>query len=235
MTNYFKIFTVIFMIVISFLLYNLYSEKSMEKFENSGVGADTTKAITDLGNIAKQLLAGGATVPGNLTVTGGLNLTGALNSPSAIINGRNILAELDKLNSRWNGDNLTVAGQLTVNNGSSFNGGRHYFQDEEKAGRLRVGGVYGRPGIWNQDAGDVGGVQIANFQVGTRVAGSTHTSGMVGNKKYDYIQSGNPSYAILGPSQTGNLGMAWNDGRMYWTFLSKNERTWNDQFGALPY
>jgi hypothetical protein len=61
------------MIVISILLYNLYSEKNMEKFESGGVGVDTTEAIKNLGNIAKQLLAGGITVPGNLTVTGGIS------------------------------------------------------------------------------------------------------------------------------------------------------------------
>jgi hypothetical protein len=45
----------------------------------------------------------------------------------------------------------TVANGLTVNGGSSFNGGRHYFQDEEKAGRLRVGGAWGIPGIYAED------------------------------------------------------------------------------------
>jgi hypothetical protein len=46
---------------------------------------------------------------------------------------------------------LTASGGLTVNGGSSFNGGRHYFQDEENAGRLRVGGAWGIPGIYAED------------------------------------------------------------------------------------
>ena len=55
-----------------------FTEIITEKFESGGVGTDTTKAITDLGNIAKQLLAGGATVPGNLTVNGTTTLGGPL-------------------------------------------------------------------------------------------------------------------------------------------------------------
>jgi hypothetical protein len=82
----FKLISIIFMITTSIILYQLLKDReNIEKFENSGVGTDTTTAITNLGKIAAQLLAGGATVPGNLmitgntAVTGGLNLTGAIN------------------------------------------------------------------------------------------------------------------------------------------------------------
>lgn len=47
--------------------------------------------------------------------------------------------------------NAVIDGHLTVNNGSEFNGGRHYFQDEENAGRLRIGEVNGTPGIYAED------------------------------------------------------------------------------------
>jgi len=157
---------------------------------------------------------------GNLTVQG-----------DVVVKGRNILAELDKLNSRWKGEDLTVGGRLTVNNGSNFNGGRHWFKDEENAGRLRVGAAYGIPGIWGEDTGGL--VQVANFQIGTQRAGDNNTGGMVADKNYDFIRSRNPSYAMLGPSNTGQLGMAWNNGRMYWTFLEKNQRNWNSDYGNL--
>jgi hypothetical protein len=42
------------------------------------IGTDTTKAIEDLGKIAAQLLAGGATVPGNLTINGTTTIAGGL-------------------------------------------------------------------------------------------------------------------------------------------------------------
>ena len=47
--------------------------------------------------------------------------------------------------------NAVIDGHLSVNNGSEFNGGRHYFQDEENAGRLRIGEVNGTPGIYAED------------------------------------------------------------------------------------
>jgi hypothetical protein len=81
-----KIILVLLILLVLVIYYCYTHEKFTEKFESGGVGTDTTKAITDLGNIAKQLLAGGATVPGNLTVTSKLNVAG-----------RDILAELDDL------------------------------------------------------------------------------------------------------------------------------------------
>jgi hypothetical protein len=288
--DYFKIFTIIFMIVMTYLMFKIYLEKcNKEGFADvptqSLGGVDDTNAINTLAQIAKNLMAGGATVPGNLIVKGGSIATGdapgqtpgtiisnmgdswgmlwgsncaligqkgktmrfgfadAYNAagwdekmniqPDGTVNikGRNILAELDKLNSRWSGDNLVVPGHLTVKNGSNFTGGRHWFKDEENAGRLRVGAAYGVPGIWGEDTGGL--VHVANFQIGTQRAGDNNSGGMVADKTYDFIRSRNPSYAILGPSNTGQLGMAWNNGRMYWTFLEKNQRNWNADYGNL--
>ena len=269
--DYFKIFTIIFMIVMTYLMYKIYLEKcNKEGFEGTAQslgGVDDTNAINTLAQIAKNLMAGGVTVPGNINVqgdivfpnqttikgagrlhVGGEELLYILNKAGVmigkewggsgnlavqgdvVVKGRNILAELDKLNSRWNGDNLTV-GHLTVKSGSNFNGGRHWFKDEENAGRLRVGAAYGIPGIWGEDTGGL--VQVANFQIGTQSAGDNNTGGMVADKHYDFIRSRHPSYAMLGPSNTGQLGMAWSNGRMYWTFLEKNQRNWNADYGNL--
>jgi len=217
-------------------------------------GIDDTNAINTLAQISKQLMAGGLTVPGdmaikgNVDIKGSVDITGASHSITATknlnltsvdvnikglltVNGRNILAELDKLNSRWKDDNLIVAGHLTVNNGSNFSGGRHFFKDSENGGRLRVGGVYGKPGIWGEDT--AGLVQVVNFEVGSQRAADPHTHGMQGDKWYDFIRSKNPSYAILGPTNTGQFGMAWENGEMYWTFLEKNKR-FNGDYGHLP-
>jgi hypothetical protein len=47
--------------------------------------------------------------------------------------------------------NTRVKGHFQAHNGSDFRGGRHFFQDQENAGRLRVGGVWGKPGIYAED------------------------------------------------------------------------------------
>jgi len=262
-----KIYLVILLIII-YLIYRDFlqdfSRQKNENFENITLGsADDQNAINLLAQMAKDLMAGGATVPGTLGFGSkdatGFRLTNeggngwaclrANNGDSSFcmhnthgsgtrlnpggdvtIKGRNILAELDKLNSRWNGDNLIVPGHLTVNNGSNFSGGRHYFKDEENTGRVRVGGVYGKPGIWGQDTGGL--LQVSNFEIGSQRAGDNNTGGMIEDKWYDFIRSRNPSYGLLGPSNTGQLGMAWNNGRMYWTFLEKNQR-WNSDYGNL--
>lgn len=114
--DYFKIFTIIFMIIITYLLCNIYSDKIKERFvetEQSIGGVDDQNSINTLAQIAKQLIAGGATVPGNMTVKGEIKAEGAISTAGAITtagalttagaittagiiaNGRNILAELD--------------------------------------------------------------------------------------------------------------------------------------------
>ena len=112
--DYFKIFTIIFMIIITYLLYNIYCDKIKENFssaEQSIGGVDDTNAINTLAQLAKQLMAGGATVPGNLSIKGEIDATGGIKA-----GGRNILAELDKLNARWDGDTLIAAGGIHLAN-----------------------------------------------------------------------------------------------------------------------
>ena len=66
-------------------------------------GTDTNKAIEDLGKIAAQLLAGGATVPGNLTVN-------SLKAGDATISGR------------LHTDSLTIAGSVNIAQNSTITG-----------------------------------------------------------------------------------------------------------------
>ena len=73
--DYFKIFTIIFMIFIAYKLY-LIEAKSVEPFEGAQQtlgGVDDTNSINTLAQISKQLMAGGVTVPGNMTVQGVLS------------------------------------------------------------------------------------------------------------------------------------------------------------------
>jgi len=80
--DYFKIFTIILLIIILFKLYLLES-KDIEKFageEQSMTGVDDTNSINTLAQLARKLLDGGATVPGNLTIKGELVSSGSLTS-----------------------------------------------------------------------------------------------------------------------------------------------------------
>ena len=75
--DYFKIFNIVFMIFTTYLLYKLYADKCYrEDFEGTAQsvgGVDDTNAINTLAQIAKNLMAGGVTVPGNMTVQGNLS------------------------------------------------------------------------------------------------------------------------------------------------------------------
>jgi hypothetical protein len=75
--DYFKIFNIVFMIFTTYLLYKLYADKCYrEEFEGTAQsvgGVDDTNAINTLAQIAKNLMAGGVTVPGNMTIQGALN------------------------------------------------------------------------------------------------------------------------------------------------------------------
>lgn len=74
--------------------------------------------------------------------------------------GNNI--KLSRLN--IDGD-VNVIGKLFVNNGSEFNGGRHYFRDVENTGRVRIGAVGGYPGIYTEDKDITLGSSSGNINV----------------------------------------------------------------------
>lgn len=44
---------------------------------------------------------------------------------------------------------------ITFSNGTRFSGDRHWFQDSEIAGRIRVGGAWGIPGLYSEDSKDL--------------------------------------------------------------------------------
>jgi|688.fasta_scaffold568527_2 hypothetical protein len=69
---------------------------------------------------------------------------------------------------------------------------------------------------------------------GTQAATGSAVDGMIGDKLYDYVKSKNKSYGIINDSNTGHLGMAWKNGRLYSTWLSVNVAS-NDHYGHTPY
>ena len=169
----FKIIVIIFMMIVIYQIYQLNCsvyKDNREGFADTPVqsvgGVDDTNAINTLAQIAKNLMAGGVTVPGNMTVAGNMTINGVLNPAVGVwhtstdgkarihygnnshsyyrtndahvwrnsadqdkmilyndgvltVQGRNILAELDKLNSRWKGDDLVVN---SINASGNLNG-----------------------------------------------------------------------------------------------------------------
>ena len=80
--DYFKIFTIILLIIILCKLY-LLELKDIERFNNAEQligGVDDANSINTLAQLARKLIDGGATVPGNLTIKGELVSSGSLTS-----------------------------------------------------------------------------------------------------------------------------------------------------------
>lgn len=86
-------------------------------------------------------------------------------------------------------------------------------------GKTTMGAKDGFPGIFT----DQNQMKVHNFTFGVQNAGGDN-SGMVSDKVYDYIRSDKPSYALINPSNSGHLGTAWSDNRLYINYLDKNNR-----------
>lgn len=146
------IFIILFIIII---FKNNKLEKNIINLKNE---INEIKNIHKIGNLMSNesmddqvlenfmnLVRGGAINVSSLNITGDLNVSGNTNiGGNTNING----------SANING-NENINGHLTVKNGSNFSGGRHYFQDEENAGRLRVGGAWNIPGIYAEDGKDI--------------------------------------------------------------------------------
>jgi hypothetical protein len=145
---------------------------------NTGNFTMTNATITNDANITNK------STTKNLDVTGIANITIA-----NITNGLNVGSGNNKLTVDSNGNvvipgNLIINGKLTVNNGSEFKGGRHYFSDSENAGRLRVGGAWGIPGIYAEDGKDV----VVGSSTGNIKYDSTNSI-LLGGKEYGIFQT----------------------------------------------
>jgi len=144
----FKIISIIFMMIVIYQIYQLNCVVFNEGFEGatqSIAGVDDTNAINTLAQIAKNLMAGGLTVPGNMNVTGDTKVTGALgvgttlnvtsntalggnlNVTGNAILGGTLTTAVDKWNTSADGKNRTFYG----NNGNTYYGsanGVHTFR-----------------------------------------------------------------------------------------------------------
>jgi hypothetical protein len=116
----------VFIILLVLAIYYCYTHESFtENFENSGVGADTTAAITNLGKLAGQLLTGGAMVPGNLTVNGNISNTGTMNTgalTSGNITSGNITSGTISSGAITSSGNITSTGNISSSGNISSTG-----------------------------------------------------------------------------------------------------------------
>ena len=149
MTIYITIF--IFVIIIIYFIYQICNTTETFVSENETTqsinGIDDSNAVNTLAQISKQLMTGGLTVPGNINISGNtttdnmISNGGILVSSSStvggdstvggnlIVKGRNILAELDRLNNFLDG-----ATYFTLEN-QMDNGSTHIFQSDAGDGR----------------------------------------------------------------------------------------------------
>jgi len=94
--DYFKIFTIILLIIILCKLY-LLELKDIERFNNAEQsigGVDDANSINTLAQLARKLMDGTATVPGNLTINGELVSSGSLKSAGITTGGITATADV---------------------------------------------------------------------------------------------------------------------------------------------
>ena len=138
----FKIIVLIFMILVTYQFYLLNCNKTNEPFadtQQSIGGVDDQNSINTLAQLAKQLMTGGATVPGNMTIKGELVASGSLTSAGITTGGittRNIAADsggiIYVLNSMAASGNVSASTinlpgvALTTGNGYLMGNGKIY-------------------------------------------------------------------------------------------------------------
>jgi len=124
----FKIIVIIFLMILTYQIYQLNCTVYKDNFEGfegttqSLGGVDDTNAINTLAQIAKNLMAGGVTVPGNINVQGDLvfpNQTTIKGAGRLHITGEELLYLLNKkgvmIGKEWGGTgDLNVQGNVGV-------------------------------------------------------------------------------------------------------------------------
>lgn len=189
-------------------------------------------------NVSDLVVSGNATIGGNVTVTGNTTLNGPISAKNTleidlrgakndgkaikIIGNENdgqikfYKSNMEELATDFgyqvNAPNYTVNGTLHVLNGSRFSGGRHQFEDEEKTGKfLRVGSVYGIPGIWGSD----GVTQLGDYTSGTDTLGLNFEHAY-GDKRFNYLRSHEKSHVPLTSDNVSTTAqIRWDDGFFY--------------------
>jgi len=179
----FKIISIIFMMIVIYQIYQINCVVFKEGFEGTSqsiAGVDDTNAINTLAQIAKNLMAGGLTVPGNMNVTGDTKVTGNTNVTGALgvgttlnvtsntalggnlnVTGNTILGgTLTTANDKWN---TSTDGKHRIyygNNSHSFykTADSHIWRDKDDKDIMTLG----NDGILNVSKIKIGGILIEN-------------------------------------------------------------------------
>ena len=115
--DYFKIFTIILLIIILCKLY-LLELKDIERFNNAEQsigGVDDANSINTLAQLARKLIDGGATVPGNMTIKGDTAVTGGMTVTGAIKSGDITSGAITSAAITASGD-ITTSGAIKIKN-----------------------------------------------------------------------------------------------------------------------
>ena len=120
------------------------------------VGGGANGSVGDLRVSRDAVIARNSTINGGLTVVGPTNLQGGLQVTGNFT-----------LNGNFQATNITATGQFAVN-GVTLQGsaGRNMFRDTESGNMLRVGTVWGMPGIYSESTTLVVGASNGEIWVG---------------------------------------------------------------------
>jgi len=113
----FKIIVIIFLILLTYQIYQLNCTVYKEGFEGtpqSVGGIDDSNSINTLAQISKQLMTGGLTVPGNMNVSGNTNVTG----DSKITGALGVDKTLNVTGNTTLGSTLNVTGSIIIKDGA---------------------------------------------------------------------------------------------------------------------
>ena len=142
-----KIFNLVLILVVFYLVFNkVYTSEKMSNTDIKNIIQKEYKidvdAIRNLSKLANEL-----TVNNKLIVPGGLEIMGPLKVNKDVnISGKTTISKDLKISG-----NTTIRKKITTKGGGDFSGGRYYFTDSERCGKLRVGCAWGKPGIYAEN------------------------------------------------------------------------------------
>ena len=145
-------------------------------------------------------IGGAATINGAATVTGIVS-AGGVTTGGAVAADKVTASAVNATDVTSNSANL---GKLTVTAGSTFSGGRNYFEDQEAAGKLRVGAAWGVPGIYAEDGKNIVVGSAGTVQLGK--TGKFATVDSAGNVSVagNFSVAGNSNRALYAIANVGN-------------------------------
>ena len=193
--KYFNLFIFCFVIYLFFRIpsYEKMSNNDIKKLieDEYRIDVDSIRNLSKLANELtinnKLIIPGGLEIQGPLTVSKDVNISGNTRvSKDVNISGNTTVSkDINISGNSTVGKDVNISGNITINKkittkgGGNFSGGRYYFTDSEKCGKLRVGCVWNVPGIYAESrkhlalGSSAGEVQFQNNS--SRIKGNTGT------------------------------------------------------------